>query len=199
MAPPEPISLAMTLANLVTSMKPTYLPPLSSDVVRMVILSSSFVPDPLMLVRTGDVTLLVGTGFSTIESAGKTYPTFPDMRLVQSEKEHLAGWVLLEPGFDIASFQMTLEMLGFPFVYGTRDVIAYIRDTVKDTDFLDKCRFFELFSSGIDDRKIAEFTLKNTTQGLSIGANGKTFIDAIHMIDSTAISVSSSPILSKSV
>ncbi len=164
MAPSEPISLAMTLTNLVTSMKPTYLPPLTSDTIRIVILSSSSTPDPLMLVRTGDVTLLVGTGFSSVESSGKNYPTFPDMRLIQSEKEHLAGWVLLEPGFDIVSFQMTLEMLGFPFVYGTRDVIAYIRDMVKDTGFLDKCRFFELFASGIDDRKIAEFTLKNTTQ-----------------------------------
>ena len=63
---------------------------------------------------------------------------------------------------------MMLDMLGFPFVYGTRDVIAYIRNTVKDTGFLDKCRFFELFSPGIDDRKIADFTLKNTNKGLSV-------------------------------
>lgn len=61
-----------------------------------------------------------------------------------------------------------LDMLGFPFVYGTRDVIAYIRDTVKDIEFLDKCRFFELFSPSGDDRKIADFTLKNTDRGLSL-------------------------------
>lgn len=54
-------------------------------------------------------------------------------------------------------------MLSFPFVYGTRDVIAYIRDNIKDTVFLEKCRFFELFSPDTDERKIAEFTLKNTT------------------------------------
>jgi hypothetical protein len=90
------------------------------------------------------------------------------MRLIESEKDHLAGWILLESGFDIDLFQMTLEMIGFPFVYGTRDVIAYIRDRVKDPVFLDKCRFFELFSPNGEDRKIADFTLKNTSQGLSV-------------------------------
>jgi hypothetical protein len=64
-----------------------------------------------MLARTGDVTLLIGTGFSRIENAGKTYPSFPDMRLIESEKDHLAGWILLESGFDIDLFQMTLEMI----------------------------------------------------------------------------------------
>lgn len=90
------------------------------------------------------------------------------MRLVQSEKDHLAGWVLLQSGFDIELFQMMLETLGFPFVYGTRDVIAYIRDTVKDAVFLDKCRFFELFSPESEDRKIGDFSLKYTSSGLSI-------------------------------
>ena len=84
------------------------------------------------------------------------------MRLIDSEKDHLAGWVLLESGFDLTTFQMVLEMLGFPFVYGSRDVIAYIRDNVKDSVFLEKCRFFELFSPDSEERKIAEFTLKNT-------------------------------------
>lgn len=92
-------------------MKPTYLPPLSSDLLRLVMLSPHSGNDPLMLLRTGDTTLLVGTGFSSVENAGKVYPTFPDMRLIESEKDHLAGWVLLEPGFDSTSFQMTLEML----------------------------------------------------------------------------------------
>jgi hypothetical protein len=95
------------------------------------------------------------------------------MRLIQSEKDRLTGWVLLEPGFDSTSFQMILEMLGFPFVYATRDVIAYIRDTIKDGAFLDKCRFFELFSPGVDDRVLADFTLKNTNKGLSISIHGK--------------------------
>ena len=73
-------------------------------------------------------------------------------------------------GFDIELFGIMLETLGFPFVYATRDVIAYIRDTVKDPVFLDKCRFFELFSPESDERKIGEFTLKYTSSGLSISA-----------------------------
>ena len=197
MTPPGEISLATSLKNLVASMKSTYLPALSSDLLRVVILSPHGVSDPLMLMRTGDTTLIIGTGFSSVENAGKAYPSFPDMRLIQSEKDHLAWWVLLEPGFDSISFQIMLDMLWFPFVYGTRDVIAYIRDTVKDTEFLDKCRFFELFSPGGDDRKIAEFTLKNTDRGLSLWVNGKGFIDAVHMIDTTALPTSSFPVLTK--
>ncbi len=120
-----------------------------------------------MLLRSGDVTLLVGTGFSTTLSAGTSYETIPDMRLASSEKPHLAGWILREPGFHIESFQMILDMLDFPFVYGTREVIAYIRDSVKDPVFLDRCRFFEIFPVGTDERKIGEFTLRNTEGGLS--------------------------------
>jgi hypothetical protein len=146
MSPPISLSLATSLGNLVDSMKPTYFPPLSSDIVRIAILSDIVLQDPLILARTGDTTLLIGTGYTILENAGKSYPTFPDMRLIMSEKDHLAGWILLEPGFDITSFQMIVEMLGFPFVYGTRDVIAYIRDSVKDPILLDKCRFFELFT-----------------------------------------------------
>lgn len=71
-------------------MKSTYLPALSSDLLRVVILSPHGVSDPLMLMRTGDTTLIIGTGFSSVENAGKAYPSFPDMRLIQSEKDHLA-------------------------------------------------------------------------------------------------------------
>lgn len=172
-APPTSVSLSVSLAELVSSMKPTYFPAISSDSIRLVSLSSSTHKDPMFLVRTGDVALIFGTGFSLLESAGAKYPSFPDMRLIDSEKDHLAGWVLLETGFDLVTFQMILEMLGFPFVYGSRDVIAYIRDNVKDTEFLDKCRFFELFSPGSDDRKIADFTLKNTSTGLSVSVGNQ--------------------------
>ncbi len=196
-SPPGETSLATSLRSLIASMKSTYLPALSSDLLRVVVLSPHGVGDPLILTRTGDATLIIGTGFSSVENAGKTYPTFPDMRLIQSEKDHLAWWVLLEPWFDGTSFQMMLDMLGFPFVYGTRDVIAYIRDTVKDIEFLDKCRFFELFSPSGDDRKIADFTLKNTDRGLSLWVNGKGFVDTVHMIDATALSTSSFPVLMK--
>lgn len=111
MTPPLQISLATSLKNLVASMKPTYLPSISSDLLRLVMLSPHGGSDPLMLLRTGDTTLLIGTGFSSVENSGKVYPTFPDMRLIESEKDHLAGWILLEPGFDSTSFQMILEML----------------------------------------------------------------------------------------
>ena len=192
-----PISHAISLSALVTSMKPTYLPNMSSDILRVVLLSEVKNTDPLMLLRAGDATLLIWTGFSEVQNAGKTYPTFPDMRLIQSEKDRLTGWVLLEPGFDSTSFQMILEMLGFPFVYATRDVIAYIRDTIKDGAFLDKCRFFELFSPGVDDRVLADFTLKNTNKGLSISIHGKWFVDTIHSVDDTAIALPWYPLLSR--
>lgn len=74
----------------------------------------------------------------------------------------------MSPGFAIAPFQMILETLGFPHVYGTREVIAYIRDNITDTVFLDQCRFFELFSPGLSERKIGEFTLRDVHSGLSI-------------------------------
>lgn len=108
------------------------------------------------------------------------------MRLVESEKDHLSGWVLLAPGFDTGAFQMILEMLDFPFVYATRDVIAYIRNNISDTIFLDKCRFFELFPALSDERKIGNFLLKNTQAGLSLGSGGKICIDTLHMKDPTA-------------
>jgi hypothetical protein len=82
------------------------------------------------------------------------------MRLPYSEKDRLAGWVLLTPGFDTTLFSTILETLGFPFVYGTRDVIAYIRNNITDTVFLEKCRFFELFSPGEEVRKIGDFSLE---------------------------------------
>lgn len=197
MTPPVPLSLSASLTELVTSMKPTYLPPVSPDLIRIVALSWANHVDPLFLARTGDVTIMFGTGFSTIENSGNIYPAFPDMRLIDSEKDHLAGWVLLESGFDLTTFQMVLEMLGFPFVYGSRDVIAYIRDNVKDSVFLEKCRFFELFSPDSEERKIAEFTLKNTPIWLSVSVGNKWYIDALRTIDTTALIPGWYPVLSR--
>lgn len=74
----------------------------------------------------------------------------------------------MTPGFAIAPFQLILETLGFPHVYATRDVIAYIRDSIIDSAFLDQCRFFEIFSPGLSERKIGEFTLRDVNAGLSI-------------------------------
>jgi hypothetical protein len=159
-------------------MKPSFLPSLYEGALRMVLLTDT--KDPLMLLRSEDVTLLIGTGFSTLENAGKTYKTVSDMRLVMSEQDRLAGWVLTEDGFDIWLFQIVLEMLGFPFVYATRDIIANIRDTVKDQVFLEKCRFFEIFPSGSTERKIAHFALTATREGINYGAHGKSFLDTLH-------------------
>ena len=94
------------------------------------------------------------------------------MRLPYSEKDRLLGWVLRVVGFDIEVFQMILETLGFPHVYATREVIAYIRDNVKDTSFLDKCRFFEIFSPGMNDRKVGDFLLENHADGLAVSVGG---------------------------
>jgi Ribonuclease J C-terminal domain len=195
---PDPISLTENLKSLVASMKPTYFPPLSPEMIRMVALSGADTPDPLFLVRTSDSTILVGTGFSTLENVGKNYPTFPDMRLIESERDHLMGWILQDIWFDIESFKMILEFIHFPFVYASRDVIAYIRDSIKESEFLDKCRFFELFSPNVHERKIGDFTLKNTQSGLSISAYSSGFIDALRTIDTSASLSSSHSIISQS-
>ena len=188
-APPEKESPSMSLRRLVDSMKPSYLPETQSTDMRVVLFSPSDVQDPFMLIRSGDSSLLVGTGFSTLENAGISYQTFPDMRLAYSEKDRLSGWLLLTPGFDITSFQSILDLLGSPYIYATRDVIAYIRDSVKDPLFLEKCRFFELFALGTDERKIADLTLRTTSRGLSISVAGREFVDTLHPIESSGASV----------
>ncbi len=177
---PEPTSIVHSLVSLIDSMKPSYLPNFSDGLVRLVALSEPSHLDPLLLVRSDDVSLMFGTGFGSVENAGKKYVTFPDLRLISNEKDRLAGWILTREGFDISLFQTILEYLGFPYVYGTRDVIAYIRNSIKDTSFLEKCRFFEILSPGMSERKIAHFTLIPTAQGVMLQSNGKTFIDTLH-------------------
>lgn len=175
-----------SLSKLIESMKPTYLPQGDDTLLRIVFLSPASHSDPCMILRGGDMTFLLGTGFSMTESAGITYHTIPDMRLAQSEKPLLSGWILREPWFHIESFQMILDMLDFPFVYGTRDVIAYIRNSIKDSEFLDKCRFFEIFPVGTIERKIGDFTLKNTREWLSFTKWGRNFVDGIHTLDASS-------------
>lgn len=177
---PEPTSLVASLSSLIESMKPSYLPNFSDGLIRVVALSESTHVDPLMLVRSDDITLIFGTGFGSIQNAGKHYVTFPDLRLISSEKDRLAWWILTKEGFDISLFQTILEFLNFPFVYWTRDVIAYIRNNIKDTSFLEKCRFFEILSPGMSERKIAHFVLIPTNQGILIQSHNKSFIDMLH-------------------
>lgn len=162
-------------------MKPSFFPQGSDDALRLTLLSETGSLDPMMLIKKDDSSLLFGTGFSTLEKTGRVYPTFPDMRLPYSEKDRITGWIILVPGFDIQSFRVILETLGFPHVYGNRDVIAYIRDNISDTVFLDQCRFFELFSPGTSERKIGEFHLseKYDTLMLSTLAGNILFTDSV--------------------
>lgn len=107
------------------------------------------------------------------------------MRLSYSEKDRLAGWILTEVGFDVSIFALVLELLGFPFVYATRDVIAYIRDNIKDTSFLEKCRFFDLFAPGVHSRKVAEFNIEESVSGLEISISGRSFTTALGLSNSS--------------
>lgn len=87
------------------------------------------------------------------------YPTFPDMRLAFSEKEHLSAWILTDESIDISPILSILPSLGFPPIYAPRSVITKFREEIKDITFLEKCRFFELFAGGISDRHIGTFEL----------------------------------------
>lgn len=64
-------------------------------------------------------------------------------------------------------------------MYATRDVIAYIRDNIKDTSFLEKCRFFDLFAPGVHSRKVAEFTLEESASGLEVSISGRSFVTSL--------------------
>ncbi len=90
-------------------MKPSFLPQSEEGTTRFVLLSEAIHADPFLLFRHEDTTLLFGTGFSGSDIAGNTYPTFPDMRLAYSERDRLAGWILLDPDFSIEPFRMILE------------------------------------------------------------------------------------------
>lgn len=83
------------------------------------------------------------------------------MRLVASEKSRLSAWILFDASIDVAPFQSILPALGFPPIYATRDIIAKFRNNIADTEFLRKCRFFELFADGMTDRRIGDIEWKS--------------------------------------
>ena len=85
-----PSTPSNALSELIASMKPTFFPPISSEATRCIILSEAGNTDPMLLIKTGDTSLLIGMGIDSLVQSGKTYPTFPDMRLVSSERERLA-------------------------------------------------------------------------------------------------------------
>lgn len=146
------------LSRLIDGMKPSFLPKEEdTNIVRLVILSQSGHTDPLMLITRNDTTILLGTGFQNISRAGWDYMTFPDMRLPVSEANHLSAWILLDSWIQPELFQTILPALGFPPLYTTREIIANLRDNIKDADFLSKCRFFELFTPDSPIRRIGDF------------------------------------------
>lgn len=100
-----------SLIRLIDSMKPSFLPISEGSMIRLVSLSPVDVMDPMVLIRTGESTLLFGTGFSQVQNTGTSYVTFPDMRLASHEKDRLSGWILLSPVTQMVPFQMMLEAL----------------------------------------------------------------------------------------
>lgn len=148
-------------------MKPSFLPREESiDVLRMVVFSDTTTSDPFMLFSSTDTTILVGTGFSVVERGGKSYPSFPDMRLAAHEKDKIQAWVLSDPSIDVTVFVHVLPALGFPPIYASREIIAQFRNTITNPEFLEKCRFFELFAQGSDERRIGDFVLSSLDEAL---------------------------------
>jgi hypothetical protein len=153
---PEPIALP-SLTRLIEGMKSSFLPrEEDSSVMRMIALSSPTVQDPLFMVTRDDTTVLIGSGFGSMNRAGADYTTFPDMRLIYSERSRLSAWILLDARIDPRPFQTILPSIGFPPIYATRDIIAKFRNTITDTEFLSQCRFFELFTDGMIERRIGD-------------------------------------------
>lgn len=149
------------LTRLIDGMKPSFLPrEEDTSVMRMVPLSPADWVDPLLLVTRDDTTILVGSGFGTMTRTGQVYTTFPDMRLVASEKTRLSAWILFDASIDVRLFQTILPSVGFPPIYATRDIIAKFRNNIQDTEFLGKCRFFELFADGMAERRIWDIEWK---------------------------------------
>ncbi len=128
-------------------MKPSFLPKetQSDTATKIIALSASSTKDPLFLCIADDGVLLLGSGFSEIIKAGKAYKTFPDMRLIFSLKERIRAWVLTDPDMDVGPVFSILPTLGFPPIYGTRDIIAKFRDNTEFSEMIEKCRFFEIF------------------------------------------------------
>lgn len=147
MSAPPNLGEMPPLTRIVTSMKSSFFPREDdASVVRMVVLSPSAHKDPLILIRRDDETVLFGTGFDSITRVGKSYITFPDMRLVFSEKDRISAWILTDEDIDVTPFLSILPCLGFPSIYASRSIIAKFRNSITDMSFLEKCRFFELFS-----------------------------------------------------
>lgn len=154
----EPTHSSEALIDLISSMKPSFLPKDDSGTLtRQIILSSAHTADPSILLARDDMAILIGTGEGQISAIGKHYTSFPDMRLPFSVASKLRAWILLEDTINVMLFTTLLPGLGFPPIYASRKLITFLRESIKDTDFLEKCRFFELFSTGSNTRQIGGF------------------------------------------
>ncbi len=154
---PAIVDTTPVLSRLIAGMKSSFLPREEDPgSVRIIALSSHMSIDPLFMVRQEDTTILVGSGFGSLTRAGRVYSTFPDMRLIFSEKDHIRAWILTDASIDVTRFEQILPTLWFPPIYATREVIAMFRNSIKNTLFLESCRFFELFADGAHSRRIGD-------------------------------------------
>jgi len=145
-------------------MKPSFLP---KDVqegknLSLIAFSESFHKNPLFLAFYDDAAILIGSGFGSLEKAGKVYQTFPDIRLIFSLKDKIRAWILTDDSIDVHTLFSILPAIDFPPIYAPRDVIANIRNNKECPETLEKCRFFEIFPDGLSSRRISEFEIRNT-------------------------------------
>ncbi len=89
------------------------------------------------------------------------------MRLIFSEKDRIRAWILTDASIDVTRFESILPTLGFPPIYATRDVIATFRKNIKNTEFLESCRFFELFADSTNSRRIGDIESVITDIGMT--------------------------------
>lgn len=146
-------------------MKPTFLPTGGEETLRIVPLSATSLRDGAFLIRAQETTLFFGSGFSSETVNGIVYPTFPDMRIVASEKDRLAAWILTDDTIEVALIAQILPTLDFVPVYASRGLISKIRTALTGNPILEKCRFFELFTGETSERKIGDIEVATLQVG----------------------------------
>ncbi len=200
---PAFIDKTPALSRLIAGMKPSFLPrDEDTSSMRIIALSAPTSTDPLFMIRCDDTTILIGSGFGSISRAGREYPTFPDMRLIFSEKDRIRAWILTDATIDVNRFEFILSTLGFPAIYATRDVITSFRNNIKNIEFLESCRFFELFADGTSARRIGDIECIiadiDMTTHLGLRAGGSTIAFSDILLESADLGSSASLIVTHS-
>jgi hypothetical protein len=90
------------------------------------------------------------------------------MRLISSEKSKIQAWILPEDEVNEDIFQAVLPLLDFPPLCASRVTIAKFRENIKDEAFLSRCRFFELFPSGQESRRLGDFECTKADESFSL-------------------------------